>query len=318
MESQVKTPFIQTNQEFDNLNAFFNYHHATPPLDSDLDIRECDKEFQRSFKNKCNPLHHHIYCISIEIENGNVTRTAIHGTTFSKASMAFIVHGNDPAIQSSTSETKTFFILFSENFLVRYRNVAGAVAGLPFFQSETTCNYVTAKNESDFLETICTNIINEYRSGYADRLELLTSYIHILIAQFGRYYGSVSQSQVQVSRITDIHLPSLTERFKHCIKQNIAAAEVDKAARFVNFYAEKLFVHPNHLNAVVKRDTGKPAITMIHKQVIEEAKLMLIDTGMSVKEIAYRLAFKEPSHFNAFFRKYTSVTPVSYRMRRCA
>jgi AraC family transcriptional activator of pobA len=106
---------------------------------------------------------------------------------------------------------------------------------------------------------------------------------------------------------------SLIERFKTAVREHLASAEVANEARSVQYYAGLLFVHPNHLNAVVKKSTGEPAIRHIHQQVINEAKLLLGQTGLSVKEIAYRLAFREPAHFHTFFRKNTRQTPNEYR-----
>ena len=106
---------------------------------------------------------------------------------------------------------------------------------------------------------------------------------------------------------------SLIARFKKSIREHLASAEVADDARSVQYYAGLLFVHPNYLNAVVKKTTGMPAITHIHIQVIEEAKLLLGGTDLPVKAISYRLAFREPAHFCTFFRKYTFLTPNEYR-----
>ncbi|GGB02546.1 helix-turn-helix domain-containing protein [Puia dinghuensis] len=106
---------------------------------------------------------------------------------------------------------------------------------------------------------------------------------------------------------------TLVERFKTAIKQHLTSPEVADDARSVQYYAGLLLVHPNYLNAVVKKSTGKPAIRHIHQQVIDEAKSLLSQTALSAKEIAYRLAFREPAHFHTFFRKHTQQTPNEYR-----
>jgi AraC-like DNA-binding protein len=79
------------------------------------------------------------------------------------------------------------------------------------------------------------------------------------------------------------------------------------------FYADKLNVHPNHLNAVVKRITGNTATHLIQNQILIHAKSLLLQTDLSIKEIAYRLQFSEPTHFNAFFKKFTHQTPQQFR-----
>lgn len=85
--------------------------------------------------------------------------------------------------------------------------------------------------------------------------------------------------------------------------------------RQTRYYADKLGVHPNYLNAVVKRITKQTASQIIQRQLIVMAKLLLLQTPLSIKEIAYLLGFTKPTHFVAFFKKHTGKTPVSYRRR---
>jgi AraC family transcriptional activator of pobA len=143
--------------------------------------------------------------------------------------------------------------------------------------------------------------------------ELEFSNVDEFIDEIRRLLERLAHSTMHVSARRNHHFISLPDKFRACVRKNIRAGEMAEEARFVNFYAEQLCVHPNHLSAVVKRETGNPALTFIHSQIIEEAKLLLLESEMSVKQIAYRLAFKEPSHFNAFFRKHTDITPATFR-----
>jgi AraC family transcriptional regulator, transcriptional activator of pobA len=309
---------LNADRTFRNLNEFFNYYRVAPPINDDLDIREADYEFQGRFKNKRFPLHHHLYCISIFLENGKVIRTALHGTTFDKPSTAFFAPGYEINKLISGDDRKVFYIIFTENFLARHRQLAVTVADLPFFQMGEESSYVTDSTEAALLANICNIIFEEYKSPYADRFDLLTSYIHILIAQIRRLYDRLAQTRISSPMGNDYQHQPLIDKFRTCVKRHIGSNKMPEEARFVNFYAEQLLVHPNHLNATMKRATGQAALTFIHQQIIEEAKLLLMETAMSVKEIAYRLAFKEPSHFNSFFRRNTNITPAAYRVRACA
>ena len=80
-----------------------------------------------------------------------------------------------------------------------------------------------------------------------------------------------------------------------------------------SYYAQKLNVHPNHLNAVVKGITGKTALHQIHNHILQLAKSQLAQTQKSIKEIAYGLYFDSPNNFSAFFKKNTKITPGNYR-----
>ena len=79
--------------------------------------------------------------------------------------------------------------------------------------------------------------------------------------------------------------------------------------RLISFYAEKLAMTPDRLNDHVKRATGVTAGHLIRQRVLTEAKRQLVFTNQAIHEIAYDLAFSDPSHFARFFRKQTGMTP---------
>lgn len=81
------------------------------------------------------------------------------------------------------------------------------------------------------------------------------------------------------------------------------------------YYAEKLKVHPNSLNATAKRYLNQSAKVMLDTKLVNEAKYLLYNTNLSVKEIAYELGFKSPSHFFRFFKRYSGNSPLHYRQK---
>ncbi len=74
-----------------------------------------------------------------------------------------------------------------------------------------------------------------------------------------------------------------------------------------------LFVTPNHLNALSKHVTGKPAGELIRDRVILEARRLLVNTGTTIAEVASELEFEDNSYFSKFFKKYTGQTPEAFR-----
>jgi AraC family transcriptional regulator, transcriptional activator of pobA len=86
--------------------------------------------------------------------------------------------------------------------------------------------------------------------------------------------------------------------------------------RLLAFYAEKLAMTPDRLNNHVKRATGVTAGHLIRQRVLTEAKRQLVFTAQPIHEIAYALAFADPSHFARFFRKQTGTTPQAFREGR--
>lgn len=77
--------------------------------------------------------------------------------------------------------------------------------------------------------------------------------------------------------------------------------------------AEKSCLSKDHLIRLFKKETGATPLKYINQKKIECAQLLLITENLSVKEIAFRLAFEDYSYFNRLFKKITGVTPQEYR-----
>jgi AraC family transcriptional activator of pobA len=86
-----------------------------------------------------------------------------------------------------------------------------------------------------------------------------------------------------------------------------------RTERNIGFYAGRLAMTPDRLNDHVKRATGVTAGHLLRQRILTEAKRQLVFTRLTVGEIAYDLAFADPSHFGRFFKKQTGTTPQAFR-----
>lgn len=86
--------------------------------------------------------------------------------------------------------------------------------------------------------------------------------------------------------------------------------------RRLAFYAAKLGLSVDRLNAHVRRAAGVTAGRLIRQRVLTEAKRDLVLTGRPIHDIAADLAFSDPSHFARFFRKQTGAAPQEFRAAR--
>lgn len=85
--------------------------------------------------------------------------------------------------------------------------------------------------------------------------------------------------------------------------------------RSVKFYADKLHVSPKYLSFAVKEYSGKSALEWINEYVLLEAKMLLQDQDISIKEIAYSLNFATQSAFGKYFKQQIGIGPKEYRIR---
>ena len=82
--------------------------------------------------------------------------------------------------------------------------------------------------------------------------------------------------------------------------------------RDIEFYASEMCMSAKYLSKAVKEATGKAPSEWIRDIVVMEAKLLLRESGQTVKEVAYALNFPDVSQFCAYFKKATGITPLGY------
>jgi AraC-like DNA-binding protein len=73
---------------------------------------------------------------------------------------------------------------------------------------------------------------------------------------------------------------------------------------------------PRYLSDVLKQETGKTAIELIHIFLINEAKNRLVADDQSVSEIAYALGFENLPYFSRLFKKETGLSPNQFKKRQ--
>src|SRR5262244_2700888 len=143
------------------------------------------------------------------------------------------------------------------------------------------------------------------RPGFRIAMRGLLALIAVEVARLaaGRARGSADAIALEPTGATVDALRKLVEEHFHKERQ-------------LAFYADKLAMTVDRLNDHVRRATGVTAGHLIRQRVLTEAKRQLVFTSQPIHEIAYDLAFSDPSHFARFFRKQTGTTPHEFRAAR--
>lgn len=77
--------------------------------------------------------------------------------------------------------------------------------------------------------------------------------------------------------------------------------------------ADALNVHQTYIWKILKMERGKTFSEFVEEYKLEEAKRMLLDTSLSVNEIAEKLGYTNAQNFIRFFSKGTGLTPGKFR-----
>ena len=83
--------------------------------------------------------------------------------------------------------------------------------------------------------------------------------------------------------------------------------------RDVSFYARMQHITHRYFSTIIKEKTGDSALQWIVRMVITEAKQLLEESDLSIKEIEDQLNFPTQSFFGKYFKQYVGVSPKEYR-----
>ena len=166
--------------------------------------------------------------------------------------------------------------------------------------------------------------------------EALTYVAHATAMQLGRLPGDVG---VLIRELSD-SLEEPTERDLLLAAGAIAerlsrhAAEARESMHYavaaareyidLNFAADLSLDHiaghvrlsPFHLSRIFKSATGTTVLDYLTNRRIEESKVLMRESLLSIKEIAARVGYGDQNYFSRVFRRMTGVTPSAYRQMR--
>jgi AraC-like DNA-binding protein len=205
-------------------------------------------------------------------------------------------------------DQKGMFCIFTEDFLSKSKTGI-SLDELPLFQPGHVPIFQINQQEAGEVLYILRKMQREIASDYKFKYDLLRNLVLELI-----HYGQKLQPawaanpmQNATERISSLFVELLERQFP------IEPPHQRLGLRTAKDYADRLAVHVNHLNKVLKDSLGRTTTEIISSRIIQEAKILLKQTDWNISEISFALGFEDLAHFSNFFKKNTSFTPVAFR-----
>lgn len=201
------------------------------------------------------------------------------------------------------------FCIFTADFLLQSKS--GVVLDdLPIYQPGGYPIFQLSDEAVEDITYVFKKMHKELASDYAYKYDLIRNYVLELI-----HYGQKLQPATTLysvhnasARVSSLFVELLERQFP------IESPHQKLGLRTAKDFADRLAVHVNHLNKVLKESTGKTTTDLISGRIVQEAKILLKQTDWNISEIAYSLGFEEVAHFSNFFKKQTSFTPLAFRV----
>ncbi len=216
-----------------------------------------------------------------------------------KGSLVFLSRYEEHLVDNKTSGYKCYFVLFNNE---KIDEIVGDQILTSIFKNRTeSFSHVLdmSADENEMVE-LFEKIYAEYRANVLYSSMLLSLYLKQCLILVRRRHPDAFQ---EIRTKMDEEIGKIQEYIDINCGEEIKITEI----------AKSFYVSPQYLSKAFKRRTGYSPKQYLLKIRISKAKSMLINSGMSNQEIAYRVGFGDENNFIRIFKKYENVSPKKYR-----
>jgi len=220
------------------------------------------------------------------------------------------MHPNDIVSWKNLSENTQagYFALFQKSFVASHPQLKATIDRFGLFNEKQKNVIRLSESEIPVLEQLFHHMHAESVADGPYSEDSLQAYLQLVMVESMKI-GRFPKPEVVSDEYRHIH------EFFTLLEQEITNINATTPIKIktAKEFASSLAVHPNHLNALLKKHTGQNVSTHIRTRLLEEAKALLIQTDWPLHTISYSLGFAEQPSFNYFFKKNTGSTPAEFR-----
>jgi len=210
--------------------------------------------------------------------------------------------------QTTSKETGGHFCLIHPDFFGRdAEHVLQWLRQFPYFSPDKAVVQLQ-EDQSAAINGYFSTMLREAQSDSEDNKQAIMLQLQLLLLESQRAGKNRMQTEVQESYGHIYKFLSLLEASFQVQNRN-ALSKLKTAAEF----ADELHVHPNYLNSLVKKHTGKTVRDHIQERLLHEAKSLLVHTDWGINEISDGLGFSGQAAFTSFFKKKENISPLAFR-----
>lgn len=300
-------------KHFKSISDYCKGIQIPPPKHPHFDIRSFE-ENMKTVVSQMPAFRHEFYAIAIKADgDGRVVSGQF--ADFPEGSSIFFNTPFQLLSWDIVPNWSGYYLMFSQDFVAQSPVLSQLLSLFPYLKMEKSIPFEIPHQQLDQILSIYQNIWDEYNGSATDKFQIIEAQVYLLLCIVKRLFEKQVDQDMAKSSLKAADL-KLLSRYQTLIQTSFypdTKHETFANIHSTSYYAQKLSVHPNHLNATVKKITGLTALNHLHNHLLILSKSYLAQTEWSIKEIAYTLFFDSPNNFSSFFKRYTKLTPLEYR-----
>jgi AraC family transcriptional regulator len=156
---------------------------------------------------------------------------------------------------------------------------------------------------SSLISSIMLRLMHEALYPGAISQAVAESFGHAMLTECAHWLKAQDSDAPTAGQLTARELQIMEEYLAGLSGKAPSVADLAAACGFSERYFSRLF----------RKLTGIPVSQYIKSAQVSKAKVLLLETDLPLKEIAYRLGYSTSANFSASFRAATGITPGQFR-----
>jgi AraC family transcriptional activator of pobA len=219
------------------------------------------------------------------------------------------IHPNDIISWKNLSEESGgYYVLFKKAFINHHAQLKAVIDKFGLFADKTKSVIRLTEAEVPRISQYFERMQEEELANSDFKEDAMQAFLQLLMVESMKVARHPKPDEVTEDYSHIHHFFNLLEKETSGINYS-TPIRIKTAKEF----ADNLHMHPNYLNALLKKHTGQNASTHIRNRILDEAKALLVQTDWSLQDISYSIGFAEQPSFNLFFKKNTGFTPAEFR-----
>lgn len=114
------------------------------------------------------------------------------------------------------------------------------------------------------------------------------------------------KSSLKIKKINNFHVRKAIKKMESSYSNSITLENM----------ADYLGLNKSYFCSIFKKETGKTYSQTLNEIRVKESLKLLLDTNMTILEIALSVGYNNQSYYNMAFKKIMGTTPLKYRNKK--